>query len=87
MDIEAIQSIPLSTRRIEDRWAWHYEKNGVLSVRSVYRLLIATKMRREDWIEERPATSDTAREGKAWQHLWKFQVPSKVRVFLWRLAK
>ena len=72
MDVEAIKSILLSTRRIEDRWAWHNEKNRVISVRSVYRLLVNRKMRKEDWIEERPSASNTAREGKEWQWLWKF---------------
>ena len=50
MDIEAIKSIPLSTRQLPDRWAWYYEKNGILTVRSVYRLLVQTKKRREDWL-------------------------------------
>jgi ribonuclease HI len=87
MDVEVIMSIPLSTRRLEDRWAWHYEKSGILTVRSVYRLLVQTKKRREDWLEGRSASSGTAAEGKAWQRLWKVvQVPSKLRIFLWRLA-
>jgi hypothetical protein len=53
MDVEVIQSIPLSTQRMEDFWAWHYEKNGVPTVRSVYRLLVETKRRREDWLDGR----------------------------------
>jgi hypothetical protein len=82
MDVEAICSIPLCTRRMDDFWAWHYEKSGVLSVRSAYRLLIQTKKRREDWLEGRAAGSGTAAEEKAWTRLWKVQVPSKLRVFL-----
>jgi hypothetical protein len=53
MDVEQICKIPLSARRHEDDWAWHYERSGALSVRSVYRLLVHTKRRREDWIEHR----------------------------------
>jgi hypothetical protein len=87
MDVEAIRQIPLSLRRMEDRWAWHYEKNGMLTVRSVYRLLVHTKKRRKDWLEGRSAGSGADRERKAWQCLWKVQVPSKIRVFLWRLAQ
>jgi hypothetical protein len=56
MDCEAIRAIPLSTRRLDDCWSWHYEKTGILSVRSVYRLLVQTKRRREDWLSPgRPA--------------------------------
>jgi hypothetical protein len=43
MDVDAICSIPLSTRRLTDIWAWHYEKNGILMVRSMYQLLVETK--------------------------------------------
>jgi hypothetical protein len=86
MDAEVIQSIPLSTRRMDDRWAWHYERNGILTVRSVYRLLVQTKKRMEDWLEDRGSGSNGEREQRDWQRLWKVQVPSKLRIFLWRLA-
>jgi hypothetical protein len=51
MDAEVIRSIPLSTHRLDDFWAWHYEKNGLLSVRLAYRMLVLTKKRREDWLQ------------------------------------
>jgi hypothetical protein len=34
MDSEVIRKIPLSMRVQEHFWAWHFEKNGVFSVRS-----------------------------------------------------
>jgi hypothetical protein len=40
MDIEVIYSILFCTRRQEDCWAWHYERKGIFSVRSAYRMLI-----------------------------------------------
>lgn len=51
MDKEAIQNIPISSRAQADFWAWHYEKKGVFTVRSAYRLLAATKQQRTDWLE------------------------------------
>jgi ribonuclease HI len=87
MDIEVITSIPLSTRRLEDCWAWHFEKKGIFSVRSAYRMIQNTKRVREAWLEERASSSDHKREEGAWTSLWKIKVPSKIRVFLWRLAK
>jgi hypothetical protein len=49
-------------------------------------MLVQAKTHREDWLEGRAAGSNTEGEGKAWTCLWKKQVPSKLRVFLWRLA-
>ncbi|XP_051209407.1 uncharacterized mitochondrial protein AtMg00310-like [Lolium perenne] len=82
MDVEVIRSIPLSTRSMEDRWAWHYDKNGVLTVRSMYRLLVQTKRHREDWLEGRSAPSDSVGESKAWRRLWAAKVTPKIHVFL-----
>jgi hypothetical protein len=56
-------------------------------VRSAYRLLVKTKRRREGWLKGRAEGSNPASECKAWQRLWKTDVPSKLRVFLWRLAR
>jgi hypothetical protein len=87
MDIEEITSIPLSTRRLEDCSAWHFEKKGIFSVRSAYRMIQNTKRVREAWLEERASSSYHKREEGASTSLWKIKVPSKIRAFLWRLAK
>ena len=47
MDIEVIQSIPIGTARFDDFLAWHFERSGVFSVRSAYRMLVNSKQRRE----------------------------------------
>ena len=77
-------SIALCTRHIQDFWSWVHEKNGVFSVRSAYRMLVETKMRREAWLEGRLANSNIERESKLWDKLWKVEVPSKVKIFLWQ---
>jgi ribonuclease HI len=87
MDCEVIRSIPLRTSGAPDFWGWHFETTGIFSVRSCYRAIVATKSAREDWFEERAATSNPMREEKAWAKLWKVPVPSKIRVFLWRVAR
>jgi hypothetical protein len=86
MDVHAIMEIPLSLINQEDTWAWSQEKNGVFRVRSAYRMLIHTKKIREDWLDHRPATSNASDEGKKWCSLWRTKIPSKIRVFAWRLA-
>jgi hypothetical protein len=86
MDVDVIRSIPLSTSNQQDTWAWHFERSGSFTVRSVYRLLVSTKKTREDWLEGRPGSSSSSTEHRLWTTMWKVKVPSKIRVFLWRLA-
>jgi hypothetical protein len=87
MDAELVLNIPLPTRQQDDWWAWHYEKRGVFTVRSAYRMLVDAKERRTAWLEENAGKSDTKGEEKDWTSLWNVRVPSKLRVFLRRLAK
>ena len=82
-----IASIPLTTRRQNDFWAWHYEKSGLFSVRSAYRMLVNNWERRTDWIEHNAGRSEVQADQKEWSDLWNIKVPSKIRVFLWRLAR
>lgn len=81
-DMETIVAIPLRTRRQADFWAWHHEKNGVFSVRSAYRMLAEMKVGGSN-----AGRSNTKEEEKEWTTLWGVKVPSKVRIFLWRLAR
>jgi hypothetical protein len=87
MDVQAIQQIPISYIRRPDFLAWHYERTGVFSVRSAYRMLMETKIRRENFLEGRAEPSNSEQDEKAWRKLWKVKVPAKIRLFAWRLAK
>ena len=87
MDVEVIRNIPLNMRRQQDFWAWHYERRGFFSVRSAYRMLVNDKQRTRAWLEDRSGTSDTRATEKEWLAIWKVNVPAKIRVFLWRLAR
>ena len=48
-------------------------------------MLVHTRNIREAWLEGRPNSSNTEGDQRAWFKLWKVDVPSKVRIFLWRL--
>jgi hypothetical protein len=87
MDHELIMSIPLSTRGQDDFWAWHYDRSGVFSVRTAYRMLVETREKRTTWLDERACSSGATGEDKEWSALLKVQVPSKIKVFLWRHAR
>jgi hypothetical protein len=86
-DAELILGLLICTRAVDDFWAWSHERNGIFSVRSAYRMLVETKCRREAWLEGRSSGSNSTRESKSWTMLWKVKVPSKIKIFLWRLAK
>jgi hypothetical protein len=50
-------------------------------------MIVNTKRTREAWLEGTTSSSNWAGEEKDWNSLWKVKVPSKIHVFLWRLAK
>ena len=87
VDRKLILGIPLSTRASEDRWEWAHDKKGVFTVKSAYQMFVRTKLRREDWLEERPAQSNEVGEANFWKELWGCKVPGKICHFMWRLAK
>lgn len=87
MDIEMILNNPMSLRRQPDFWARHYEKTCVFSVRSAYRMLVHNLEDKTAWLEAQAGRSSTKAEEKEWVQFWNVQVPSKLRVFLWRLAR
>ena len=86
-DAEAILKIPLCTRRITDFWSWGEEPRGNFSVGSAYHMLVRTKYDREGWLEEREEPSSSEGDSSEWRAIWKVDVPSKIKVFLWRLAR
>ena len=64
----------------EDRWAWHYSRNGMFSVRSAYYLLL------QENASERASSSISA--GKFdWPVVWSAEVPPKTKHFAWRAIK
>lgn len=83
---EAILQIPLSMRKYEYCWAWFHERNGIFTVRSAYRMLIESKKSREDYFEGRANCSNYAARRKEWKKLWSMKLPSKIKVFCWRLV-
>lgn len=85
MDASVILSLPLCTRSMRDFWSWSKEKKGSFTVRSAYRMLVQTKFSRGSWLEKTVGSSSHVSKDRA--SLWNTQVPSKIKVFLWRLAQ
>jgi hypothetical protein len=87
MDVEAILQIPISFIRQSDFWSWHYDDKGMFSVRSAYKMILDTKRRRENYFDGIAEQSSSEVDEKGWKSLWGIKVPSKVRIFAWRLAR
>ncbi|XP_062010699.1 uncharacterized protein LOC133727086 [Rosa rugosa] len=77
-DAEAILSIPLSTRIVEDRCVWKLERDGVFSVKTAYRKSFSLSPSR------RPNTLTV--NGEFWKKIWRGAIPSSARVHAWRVC-
>ncbi|KAE8804808.1 hypothetical protein D1007_19226 [Hordeum vulgare] len=50
-------------------------------------MVMATKLRRERWLNGVAEPSNIAQEDSNWKKLWGIKVPAKLRIFAWRLAR
>lgn len=81
VDAELILSIRLPVRRAEDFIAWHYEKSGVFTVRSAYKVAKALS-------DDKGGGQSCSRIQKGrpiWSDYWKIPLPHKVLIFGWKL--
>jgi len=81
-DVEEILKIKIPPTECPDYVAWNFEKSGLFSVKSAYRLAM-----RKEHGEGEISTSSTPLDGrKVWKDLWSTHVPGKVKVFAWKIA-
>ena len=83
-DAKVILSIPIHAGR-ENRMAWHFDKKGIFSVKSAYKVFgkeQITKSRKDG------ASSSTPDEGLelVWGKIWDVQCAGKIKHFLWRFC-
>jgi hypothetical protein len=50
-------------------------------------MLVNNREKNYTYYESRSGTSDYKASEKEWRRLWQVKVPSKIRVFFWRLAQ
>ncbi|KAK1616516.1 hypothetical protein QYE76_022033 [Lolium multiflorum] len=82
-DVQTILKIRLPEHEVKDCVAWHYEPNGIFSVKSAYKLAINLK-HKGTGVES--SSNQNNGERKIWDTIWKTNVPPKVKVFGWRVA-
>ncbi|KAA3478841.1 Ribonuclease H-like superfamily protein [Gossypium australe] len=75
--VELILCIPLSMEPHEDFLAWSGESTGVFSVKSSYKLL-----------QRLDPTAYALHNiyGDFYRKLWKIEIPSKMKIFIWKLS-
>ncbi|XP_050211430.1 uncharacterized protein LOC126661619 [Mercurialis annua] len=77
-DVAAILSIPLPLSSVPDRQCWHHNRSGRFSVKSGY--YIALNSNQESHMSQ---VSEIPRV--KWQALWNYQIPNKLKIFLWKV--
>jgi hypothetical protein len=82
-DVEEILKIKLSPRVFEDWVSWNFEKSGLFTVRSAYRLAMRDKY---EMGFTGPSTGGVG-ERCIWKKIWRAEIPSKVRVFAWKVVR
>jgi hypothetical protein len=81
-DAQQIMNIRLPSKLGEDFMAWFYEKTGVFSVRSAYRL--AGRIMEEEnggW----QSSSLNQDHRPIWKNFWNMPIPHKILVFGWKV--
>lgn len=75
-DATEILKIKIPQGKVEDCVAWHYERNGVFTVRSAYKLAMLEK-------GSGPQTSSSSasvNDRSIWDAIWKAKVPEKIKI-------
>jgi hypothetical protein len=81
VDVDVILKIRILTIEVSDQFAWHFEKSGLFSVKSAYKLALQLQCQDQMALSTEPKERE-----KLWRNIWKADVPPKVCVFAWRLA-
>ncbi|KAA3474146.1 reverse transcriptase [Gossypium australe] len=77
-----ILSIPLARPDVEDVLVWRYDNTGIYTVKSGYRVLIASRPQLTSNNME-----DDGKYKNFYKQLWELQIPSKIKIHLWRLIR
>ncbi|KAL6182332.1 hypothetical protein ACLB2K_043755 [Fragaria x ananassa] len=78
-DVDLILTIPLSRRASPDKLVWHYDLKGCFSTRSAYDLA-------RQLCHAQPSSSTDSVSVPLWKSVWFSQVPSKIKVHIWKVV-
>jgi hypothetical protein len=69
---------------VEDRLAWYFDKKGLFSVKSAYKL--AVQIRERTWGRDASGSGPGGHSIFRWDKIWSMEVPNKIKMFIWRLV-
>ncbi|CAL9026263.1 unnamed protein product [Prunus brigantina] len=78
-EVDAILQIPLVSLVRHDCLLWHYERNGMYSVKSGYQL---ARLERDNVCGESSTGVDLS--SRFWKKIWALKIPNKIKFFIWR---
>lgn len=84
-DAEAILKLRVN-HDLEDRPAWHFDKKGMFSVKSAYKVAVQRRERGQCRDATGSATCLGVGSAFRWDKIWKMGMPNKVKMFVWRLV-
>lgn len=76
VDRDLVTGIPLSFNVVEDTVMWHFDRNGIFTVKSCYKA-----------IKNNAPAANCSSPGSLqswWSFLWSLKIPNKIKVFIWR---
>ncbi|XP_074296243.1 uncharacterized protein LOC141624234 [Silene latifolia] len=76
---ERVRNIRLSTGQASDSWLWCFERDGIYTVKSAYRLLEGDNLNAAE-------PSSWEKDKWIWSRLWKSQVWPRIKLFFWQLC-
>ena len=79
-EVDIILGIPLSTQCPDDRIIWAHTPTGMFMTCSTYKMLVSCD------ISSSASGLNPKGQKKFWKSIWQFQVPNKIKHFLWRIC-
>jgi hypothetical protein len=84
-DVQTILDIPVG-EEFDDYIAWHFDKKGVFTVKSAYKVQIDKASSRQGTSQGGWVQNPVMGNSFPWNKIWSMKCPNKVKVFAWRLA-
>jgi hypothetical protein len=79
VDKNRIMQIPLHQQGFDDFIAWGFTKHGQYTVRSGYHMQWRHQFGTRQFV-----LPGSSANNPVWKILWKLQIPSKIKIFIWR---
>ena len=84
-DVDAILKLRVNLD-MEDRPAWHFDKKGLFSVKSAYKVAVQRREDEKGGCAENSESLSVEKSVFRWDKIRGMEIPNKVKMFAWRMA-